>query len=67
MNLSVLLWGVVFGSLGLGYYIYGKRQSAMLPLLCGIALMAIPYFVSSSLYLILVGGSLMAIPYYFRH
>lgn len=66
MNLSQLLWGVLFGSIGLGYFVYGKKQRAIVPLLCGVALMAFPYFVSSTVLLILIGAVLSALPYFVR-
>ena len=66
MNASILLWGVLFGSIGLGFFIYGKKQRAIVPLMCGLALMAFPYFVSGTVLLVLVGTVLMAIPYFIR-
>ena len=48
MNFSVptLLVSLVFGSIGLGVFIYGKRQARMLLAATGLALMIYPYFVS---------------------
>ncbi len=66
LNASTLLWGVLFGSIGLGFFIYGKKQRAIVPLLCGLALMAFPYFVSGTVLLVLVGAVLTAIPYFVR-
>jgi hypothetical protein len=66
MTTSSLLWGVLFGSIGLGFLIYGRRQRAVVPLLCGLALMAFPYFVSNTIWLVLIGVALMGIPYFFR-
>ena len=66
MNLSQLLWGVLFGSIGLGYFVYGKKQRAVVPLLCGMGLMAFPYFVSNTVLLILIGAILSALPYFVR-
>ena len=63
---AALLWGVIFGSIGLGFFIYGKNQRAAVPLACGIALMVFPYFISNAVALVLVGGALMAIPYFVR-
>jgi hypothetical protein len=63
---SSLLWGVLFGSIGLAFVIYGRRQRAVVPLLCGLALMAFPYFVSNAILLVMIGIALMAIPYFFR-
>jgi len=66
MNLAPLLWGVLFSSIGLGYFIYGKRQGAPVPLVCGIGLMVFPYFVSNSWAMVLVGALLMGVPYFIR-
>jgi hypothetical protein len=66
MNTSTLLWGVLFGSIGLGYFIYGKKQSALVPLLCGLFLMAFPYFVSNVAFLVAIGFVLVALPYFVR-
>jgi hypothetical protein len=61
-----LLWGVVFGAVGLAYFVYGKKQQRFVPLLCGIGLMAFPYFMSSTVLLVVVGLALSVIPYFFR-
>jgi hypothetical protein len=66
LSTSSLLWGLLFGSIGLGFVIYGRRQRAVVPLLCGLALMVFPYFVSNAILLVVVGVVLMAIPYFFR-
>lgn len=56
----------MFGSIGLGYLIYGRKQRAVVPLLCGLALMVYPYLVSNTILLVVIGVALMAIPYFFR-
>ena len=61
---STILWGVLFGSVGLGYLIYGKKQRRVMPLLSGLCLMVCPYFVSGALLLVLLCIVLMALPYF---
>jgi hypothetical protein len=61
-----LLWGLLFGSIGLGYFIYGKKQRAVVPLICGLVLMAFPYFVTNLVLLVGIGVVLCAIPYFLR-
>jgi hypothetical protein len=61
-----LLWGLLFGSIGLGFAMYGRKQKAPVPLVCGLALMVFPYFVSNTLLLIGIGIALCAIPYFLR-
>ena len=66
MNTSVLLLGVLASSLGLGYFLYGKKQHAGIPLVCGIALMVVPYFFSSLAALLAISVVLAAIPWLVR-
>jgi len=66
VNEASLWWGLLFGSVGLGYFMYGRKQRAPIPLVCGIGLMAFPYFVSSNWLMVLIGAALMAIPYFVR-
>ncbi|MEO6517628.1 MAG: hypothetical protein ABIO17_01350 [Pseudoxanthomonas sp.] len=62
MDTATLLWGLLFSSIGLGYFLYGKRQKALVPTLCGLVLMIFPYFVSSAWWLVIIGVALMATP-----
>ena len=62
--MSSLLWGVLFGSLGCGYFLYGKKQGAVIPLVCGLLLMVFPYFISNTALVVLVGLALAAIPWF---
>jgi hypothetical protein len=57
---SSLFASLIWGSIGLGFAIYGKKQRAMAPLLGGILLMALSYFIGSALVMSLVGGALVA-------
>jgi hypothetical protein len=66
MDTSFLLWGLLFGSIGLGFFVYGRRQKTVVPLVCGVALMIFPYFVSNTLLLVILGLALIAIPYFVR-
>ncbi|MGH8189869.1 MAG: hypothetical protein ACREP2_00295 [Rhodanobacteraceae bacterium] len=61
-----IVWGMLFGAVGVGYFIYGKRQSMIMPLVCGIALMVYPWFVSGSVVTVIVGIALMVVPYFLR-
>ncbi len=66
MQLSVLLWGLLFSSIGLAFFLYGKKQRAMVPLVCGLVLMIYPYFIPNAYGLVIIGAVLMAIPYFLR-
>jgi len=66
LDTSSLLWGLLFGSIGLGFFVYGRRQRTVAPLVCGVALMIFPYFVSNTILLVILGVALIAIPYFVR-
>jgi hypothetical protein len=61
-----LLWGVLFSSLGLGYFLYGKKQRVISPMVFGVALMMYPYFLANAWMLFIVGVLLSAGPYFIR-
>jgi hypothetical protein len=65
-NPSTLIWGVIFGSIGLGFFVYGKKQKAVVPLFCGVGLMVFPYFISNMYILVLSGVVLTALPFIIR-
>ncbi len=66
MNAASLFWGFLFGSIGVGFFIYGKKQQRMVPLFCGVVLMVFPYFVSNPILIVIIGAVLMAVPYFVR-
>ncbi|AXK71128.1 amino acid transport protein [Lysobacter sp. TY2-98] len=66
MNTTLLLLGVLLSSVGLGYFIYGRKQGAPPPLVAGIVLMVVPYFISSALLLVAVGVIVAAVPWVMR-
>lgn len=65
-TLSVIVY-ILSGAFGLGYFVYGKRQSAFVPMLCGAGLMVYPYFVSNAILLVVVGVILLGVPYFIRY
>ena len=66
MNTASLLWGLLFSSIGVGFFIYGKKQRMAVPLVCGLVLIIYPYFVSNNFLLVALGVILIAVPYFFR-
>ena len=52
MNLfspSFLFASLIWGSIGVGYFIYGKKQQSLPAMVGGILMIAVSYFVSSAL------------------
>ena len=63
---SLVLWGMLFGSIGIGYFIYGKREKVIVPMVCGLVLMVFPYFVEGTITLVAIGVALAVTPYFVR-
>lgn len=63
MNEADLLWGLLFSSIGIGYFIYGRRQSRIDVKYCGLGLMLYPVVVSGVDMIIAVGLALCATPF----
>ncbi len=66
MNESWIIWGLLFGSIGLGFFMYGRKQRAVVPFVCGLALMIFPYFVSNTIVLVAIGIVLIIIPKFLK-
>jgi len=62
LDITTLVISLVFSIVGYAYYRYGKKESTYF-LICGIALMFYPYFISGMWPLIIVGLVLMGIPF----
>jgi hypothetical protein len=67
MNEVTLLWSILFGGVGIGYFSYGRRQKSTVPLLTGVALMAFPYFMPNNTVLLIVGIILVLVPYFAQY
>ena len=66
MNPATLMWGVIFGSIGVGFIVYGKKQGVFIPLVCGIGLIVCPYVISGTLLLVSVCTVLVALPFFIK-
>jgi predicted membrane protein len=66
MSGAWLFWGLMFGAIGFGFFIYGRKQKAAVPLVCGLSLMIIPYFVSNIFVLVTIGFALIVACYFIR-
>ena len=65
-GISQLVWVILFGALGLGFFTYGRKQKAVVPLITGISLFIIPYFISNLYVLVFAGAALVALPYFVK-
>ena len=57
------LFGIFSGAFGLAYFVYGRRQKKLVPVLAGVLLCIYPYFVDSWLWLGVIGAILLAAPF----
>jgi hypothetical protein len=64
-----LIASLFWGGIGLGFFVYGKKQRSAPPLFGGIALLGISYFLAdSALWMSLAGAGILAGIYYWsRH
>jgi hypothetical protein len=58
-----VLIGMLAGVFGVAYFVYGKRQAKLVPLIAGVLLCIYPYFIESVLWLSIVGLLLLAAPF----
>jgi hypothetical protein len=63
---ALIVWGLIFGAIGIGYFTYGRRQGNKVALLAGLGLMIYPYFVSTTTGMVIVGCLLLALPYFVK-
>ena len=66
MNTATLIWGMIFGSTGFAFFVYGKKKGDFIPVLSGIGLMVFPYFISNIYILVFLCIILIALPYFIK-
>ncbi len=63
MSTAYLLWSLLFGSIGVGYFVYGKRQQKFSALASGAALCIYTFFVTNTFLMVAIGVGLLALPF----
>jgi len=61
-----LFAAILFGAIGMGAFVFGKRKGLAKPMLIGVALMVYPYFISNEWLVFIVGAVLCYLLYLFR-
>ena len=64
LNANFLFASLIWGAVGSGFFIYGKKQRAMIPLFGGIVMVALSYFIDSALYMSAACIGLIGFMYY---
>jgi uncharacterized membrane protein len=63
LDAHFLFASLIWGSIGVGYCIYGKRQQSWVPMAGGILMIAVSHFVGSALLMSLICAALMGLVY----
>ena len=59
---TALIIGLIFGSIGMGYCIYGKKQSNLVAFLAGLFLIGLPYAITNNIALVVSSLIIMVLP-----
>ena len=63
---NYLLISLVFSSVGLGYFIYGKKQKHMVAYYIRLCLMMYPYMITDPMLMVGISVGLMFVPKFVR-
>jgi hypothetical protein len=63
LNASFLFASLIWGSIGAGMAIYGKKQRSGIPLGCGLAMVGASYFISSWVLMSLASIGILVVMY----
>jgi len=66
LNAHYLVASLIWGSVGLGLFIYGKKQQSMLPLFGGLLIIGLSYFIDSALTMSLAALALLGGVYWLK-
>ena len=61
--MNSLIIGIVAGTFGAAYFMYGKRQMKMVPMASGALLCVYPHFTDNLFWLSVIGLALLAPPF----
>ena len=61
--MNSFVFGILAGAIGAGYFVYGKRQTKVVPMAAGVLLCIYPYFTDNMLWLSIIGVLLLAAPF----
>ena len=63
MDMTSIMLSMLFGTMGMGFLMYGKKAAQLPPIAVGLALMVCPYFISNVIVLLIVCTALTAVPF----
>ena len=60
LDTNALFASLFWGSVGVGYFVYGKKQRSWVPAVGGLLMIVVSYFASSALVMSLICGTIIA-------
>ena len=63
-NTHFLFASLIWGSVGLGYFIYGKKSGSWVPMVGGIVMIAVSYVIVSALMMSLISLGVIGLVYF---
>ena len=66
MDTDLLMASMLFGMIGMGMCVYGKKAGRLVPLGVGVGLMVVPYFIPNVIAMLVVCSVLTAVPWVVR-
>lgn len=66
LSAANLVGNLLFGSIGFVAFIYGKRMNFWKVMLCGLAMMAVPYFIDDTTIMYVFGAVATAALFFLR-
>jgi hypothetical protein len=63
---NLLMASLLFGTIGMGMLMFGKKSGRTMPLIAGLGLLTLPYFITSIAVMMVVCLSLTASPWIIR-
>jgi len=60
---NTFIIGLITGTLGVAYIVYGRRQTKFVPLIAGLSLCVYSYFIDNVVWLCVIGVLLLAAPF----
>ncbi len=64
MDPTMIMLSMLFGSIGMGMFIFGKKQGRPVPLFAGLLLMVIPYIIPNTIAMSCVAVLLTVAPFF---
>ena len=61
-----LVASLIWGAVGMGFFVYGKKQQSMVPMFGGLFMIGVSYFIESALYMSLAELGLLAGVYWLK-